>query len=102
IAANRLRSPWASFAAIVIAILWTVPIAGLLVTSFRPEGDINTSGWWTFLSNPSFTLDNYSDAMFGNQTNLVGFFVNSIVITLPAVVIPISIALLAAYAFAWI
>ena len=30
------------------------------------------------------------------------FFLNSFVITLPAVIIPISLALLAAYAFAWI
>lgn len=102
IAANRLRSPWASFAAIIIAFLWTTPTVGLLITSFRPVGEINETGWWNIFINPSFTLDNYSDAMFGNQTNLGGFFVNSIVITLPAVIIPISIALLAAYAFAWI
>ncbi len=31
-----------------------------------------------------------------------GFFLNTFVITIPAVIIPISLALLAAYAFAWI
>ncbi len=101
IAATRLRSPWASLIAIIIAFLWTTPTVGLLITSFRPVEDITSNGWWN-VGDLRFTLDNYQDAMFGSQTDLVGFFVNSIVITLPAVVIPISIALLAAYAFAWI
>ncbi|MFE4465262.1 MULTISPECIES: carbohydrate ABC transporter permease [Oerskovia] len=98
---GRLSSPWASGLAIVIAILWTIPSVGLLVTSFRPALDIRRSGWWTTLSDPQFTLDNYDEVLFGSA-DLASFFVNSIVITLPAVVIPISIALLAAYAFAWI
>jgi alpha-glucoside transport system permease protein len=98
---GRLSSPWASGLAIIIAILWTIPSIGLLVTSFRPALDIRRSGWWTTLSDPQFTLDNYDDVLFGSA-DLASFFVNSIVITLPAVVIPISIALLAAYAFAWI
>ncbi len=49
---KALSSPWASLAAVVIAVLWTIPTLGLLVTSFRPESDINTSGWWTFFTNP--------------------------------------------------
>ncbi|WP_454050136.1 carbohydrate ABC transporter permease [Cellulomonas sp. Marseille-Q8402] len=104
---GKLSSPWASFLAIVIAILWTVPSVGLLVTSFRPELDIRRSGWWTvfggiFTGEAEFTLDNYDQALFGSGANLSTFFVNSFVITIPAVIIPITIALLAAYAFAWI
>ena len=102
LASTKLSSPWASGLAIVIAILWTTPTLGLLVTSFRPELDIRRSGWWTTFFTPDLTLENYSEALFGSSTNLVTFFVNSLVITLPAVIIPISIALLAAYAFAWI
>ncbi|KGM12962.1 carbohydrate ABC transporter permease [Cellulomonas bogoriensis] len=97
----RLSSPWASGIAIVIAILWTIPTLGLFITSFRPSGDIRADGWWNVLRTPRFTLDNYRDALAGS-TNMTEYFVNSIAITLPAVVIPISIALLAAYAFAWI
>jgi alpha-glucoside transport system permease protein len=104
---GKLSSPWASFLAIVIAILWTVPSVGLLVTSFRPELDIRRSGWWTtfaglFSGEAEFTLANYEQALFGSGANLATYFVNSFVITIPAVVIPITIALLAAYAFAWI
>ena len=101
-AKTKLTSPAASFIAVVIAVLWTVPTLGLFITSFRDVEDINDSGWWTVLANPSFTLDNYTEALTGSRTALASFFVNSVVITLPAVVIPITLALLAAYAFAWI
>jgi alpha-glucoside transport system permease protein len=86
----------------VLAILWTIPTLGLFVTSFRPPADIATSGWWTILSNPGFTVDNYVNAWSGSGGGLSAFFLNSFVITIPAVIIPISLALLAAYAFAWI
>ena len=32
---NRLTSPWATLAALIIAVIWTVPTLGLLITSFR-------------------------------------------------------------------
>jgi alpha-glucoside transport system permease protein len=98
---KALTSPWASIAAILIAILWTVPTIGLFITSFRPEADITSSGWWTIVTNPSFTLDNYDEVLHGTDTNLATYFVNSIVITIPSVLIPLSIATMAAYAFAW-
>jgi alpha-glucoside transport system permease protein len=97
---KSLTSPWASIAAILIAILWTIPTLGLFITSFRPEAEITDSGWWTVFTNPSFTLDNYDEVLYGD-TGLSTYFVNSIVITIPAVLIPISIATMAAYAFAW-
>jgi alpha-glucoside transport system permease protein len=97
---KALTSPWASIAAIVIAIIWTIPTIGLLITSFRPEGDITSSGWWNIFTDPSFTLDNY-DQVLNGDTALSTYFVNSIVITLPSVLIPVSIATMAAYAFAW-
>jgi alpha-glucoside transport system permease protein len=101
-AKTKLSSPAASAIALLIAALWTVPTLGLLVTSFRPELDIRRSGWWTAFSDPQFTVDNYNEVLYGGGTNFVTLFVNSLVITLPAVVIPITLALLAAYAFAWI
>jgi alpha-glucoside transport system permease protein len=98
-AKTKLSSPWASGVAIVLAILWTIPTFGLFVTSFRPPADINTSGWWTFFANPGVTFENYTNAW---GAGLSEFFLNSFVIVLPAVIIPIALALLAAYAFAWI
>nr|WP_221373784.1 carbohydrate ABC transporter permease [Actinoplanes polyasparticus] len=103
IAKKRLSSPWASLAAIVLAVLWTLPTFGLLVSSFRPERAIKTTGWWTFFSNPTLTLDNYR-GVFGEDggVNLAAFFVNSLIICIPSVLIPMSLAALAAYSFAWI
>ena len=102
VARSKLSSPWTSLVAILIAIAWTIPTFGLLVTSFRPRSEIRTSGWWTLPWNPGLTLDNYQEALFGSSTSLITYFVNSVVITLPAVIIPISLALLAAYALAWV
>ncbi|MGB3258305.1 MAG: carbohydrate ABC transporter permease [Ornithinimicrobium sp.] len=101
-AKTRLTSPWASGFAIVLAILWSVPTFGLFVSSFRPENEIKTTGWWTFFANPEVTLENYDTVLFGSSTDFASAFLNTVVITLPAVFIPISLALLAAYAFAWI
>ena len=98
---KKLTSPWASLAAGIIAFLWTIPTAGLLISSFRPENDVKSTGWWHAFTSPSFTLDNYDEVLHGSDTNLATYFVNSIVITLPAVIIPITLATLAAYAFAW-
>ena len=99
---KRLTSPWASLAAVVLAIVWTAPTFGLLVTSFRPVKDIDDSGWWNIVGHPAFTLDNYRNALSSGSGGLGTNFINSIIITIPAVIIPIALASLAAYAFAWI
>ncbi len=36
-AKKHLASPWASLAAVVLAVLWTLPTFGLFVTSFVDE-----------------------------------------------------------------
>jgi len=100
-AKKKLSSPWASIAAVIIAVLWTVPTAGLLISSFRPEDDVKSNGWWNAFTNPDFTLENYRQVLQGSDTDLATYFVNTIVITIPSVLIPISLAVLAAYAFSW-
>ncbi|RZU48327.1 carbohydrate ABC transporter membrane protein 2 (CUT1 family) [Krasilnikovia cinnamomea] len=103
VAKRRLTSPWASLAAVIIAVVWTIPTFGLLISSFRPEKEIKTTGWWMFFSDPTVTLDNYR-AVLDPETGvgLGDYFVNSIVIAIPSVLIPLFLASLAAYAFAWI
>jgi alpha-glucoside transport system permease protein len=98
---NALTNRWASLAAVVIAVLWTIPTVGLLISSFRPQADVQGNGWWNFFTDPSVTLDNYKAVLHGSDTDLATYFVNSLVITIPSVIIPISIATMAAYAFAW-
>jgi alpha-glucoside transport system permease protein len=103
-AKNVFSSPLAAFFAWLIAILWTIPTFGLLVSSIRPEKDINTSGWWMFFVQPNISFENYRQVLFeGSTTNppLYQFFFNSLAVTLPAVIFPITLAVFAAYALAW-
>jgi alpha-glucoside transport system permease protein len=99
-----MRSVPLRLSVLAICALWTLPTLGLLVTSVRNPLYITSSGWWTALLHPfepnQWTLSNYetviaSDGM-GNA------FINSLIVTIPSVAIPITIAAFAAYAFAWI
>ncbi|SCL18326.1 carbohydrate ABC transporter membrane protein 2, CUT1 family [Micromonospora nigra] len=101
---KRLNTRAATVISIVIAIVWTIPTFGLFVSSFRPEDQIKTTGWWTFFSDPQLTLENYEQVLFGRSSSagqLASYFVNSVVITLPSVLFPLAFAALAAYALAW-
>jgi alpha-glucoside transport system permease protein len=46
-------------ALIAIALIWLVPTLGLAITSFRPNSDILSSGWWTAITHWHWTLHNY-------------------------------------------
>lgn len=100
---KRLTSRTATIFSIVIALLWTVPTVGLLVSSVRPAEDIKTEGWWTTITHPSLTIANYQEVLFGSSsTQLSKAFVNSLAITLPPTVFCVVLCAMAAYALAWI
>ena len=86
-----------------VVILWLIPTVGVLITSFRPEAAVDTTGWWTALANPfrpaEWTLENYRTAL--ETAGFGSAFLNSLAVAIPATVIPITIAAFAAYAFAW-
>jgi alpha-glucoside transport system permease protein len=85
---------------VTLMVIWAVPTLGLLVSSFRPQAELSTSGWWTALVPPyQFTVENYRDVV--NQTGIGQAFLNSLFIAIPATVIPIFVAAFAAYAFSW-
>lgn len=92
------RSPVHIFLA-VVALLWLVPTLGLLVTSFRPRGDIQSTGWWEIITTFRFTLDNYVEVLTAEGMGVA--FLNSLYITIPSTILPVFIASMAAYAFAW-
>ncbi|KIC59911.1 carbohydrate ABC transporter permease [Microbacterium hominis] len=103
-ARKRLTSKGATIAALVIAIFWTIPTFGLFVTSLRPGSDVQSTGWWTVFTDPSFTLENYQKALTSGGTALTlgQSFLNSLAITIPVVFFALAVASLLAYAFAWI
>jgi alpha-glucoside transport system permease protein len=90
---------------LVICFLWTLPTLGLLVTSVRDPQLIARSGWWTSLLSPldppnQWTLSNYATVI--SSDGMGTAFINSLIVTIPSVAIPITIAAFAAFAFAWV
>jgi len=88
---------------VAVVALWTLPTLGVLISSFRPEQLVDSTGWWTSLAHPfrgaEWTLENYRSALsnggFGNA------FLNSMAVAIPSTVIPVTVAAFAAYAFSW-
>jgi len=85
---------------VVIAVMWSIPTFGLFVASFLPPQLIASTGWWTnLIPTWHFTLENYQAVIQGQ-----GFgqdFLNSLIIAIPATLLPMAIGSFAAYAFAW-
>jgi alpha-glucoside transport system permease protein len=109
---TRARSPFGRFTqrpavrigVFVIAFFWTLPTAGILISSFREPNAIRASGWWEVFAHPfetgQWTVENYGNVL--SSAGMGDAFINSLVVTIPATVIPITIAAFAAYAFAWL
>jgi alpha-glucoside transport system permease protein len=84
----------------IVALIWLAPTIGLLVTSFRPRSDIQSTGWWEILAAPHFTAENYTQVL--NAQGMLHSFLNNIIISVPSTLIPLTLASLAAFAFSWI
>jgi len=87
----------------VVVLIWLIPVVGVLVTSFRSETLANSTGWWRAITDPfapgQWTLDNYEQAL--DTGGFQNAFLNSLAVTVPSTIIPITIAAFAAYAFSW-
>jgi alpha-glucoside transport system permease protein len=88
------------FVLVGIALIWLVPTVGLALTSFRKPPAIASSGWWHSLTQWDWTLKNY-DAVI-NATGMGHAWVNSVIITVPATILPLTLGALAAFGFAWV
>jgi alpha-glucoside transport system permease protein len=84
-----------------IGVLWLVPTLGLFFTSVLDPSLIGRAGWWEVLSKPSqATFENYRE-IFHNEAITSSIF-TTLWITLGGTILPILIASLAGYAFAWL
>ena len=99
----RRFGKWAlRIAVVALVVVWFIPTLGIFISSFRDPQDITSSGWWTAILSPfeeMWTLANY-EAVLGTS-NMANAFINSLIVTIPSTVIPITVAAFAAYAFAW-
>ena len=86
---------------IVVGLLWLVPTLGLLLTSLLAPEDFQERGWWQVVSEPSkLTFENY-EAVFENDTIMSALW-TTVLIAVGSTILPIAVAALAAYAFAWL
>ena len=86
---------------VVLGLLWLVPTFGLLLTSLIAPEQIQSTGWWETLSTPSLlTLENYGEIL--DNDAITGAIWTTLWISLGATAIPIVVAALAGYAFAWL
>jgi alpha-glucoside transport system permease protein len=84
----------------VVMAVWLIPTLGLLVNSFRSITEMSQAGWWTALFPPhGLTLESYERVL--STEGVASSFINSLLITIPATVIQVTIATMAGYGFAW-
>jgi alpha-glucoside transport system permease protein len=84
-----------------VGVLWLIPTIGLFVTSMIDPAEIGRIGWWELLSKPSeATFENYRE-IFDNE-QITSSIVTTLWVALGGTILPILVAALAAYAFAWL
>lgn len=87
---SAIRWPrvWMHAFLIVVAILWLAPVIWALYTSLRPYSETAEKG---YVSLPdTITLDNYTNAW--TQGDIPHYFLNSLLVTVPALVITLFFA----------
>jgi multiple sugar transport system permease protein len=83
-----------------MAIMWLLPLAWALYTSLRPKADTDKYGYFSIAG--SFNFQNYVDAW--TQGGFPTYFGNSVIITVPAVLLILFFASMMAFAvsrFSW-
>jgi alpha-glucoside transport system permease protein len=86
---------------VVVGLVWLVPTVGLFLTSLLSPTDFQEKGWWQIFSAPSkLTWSNY-DSVLSNNTITDSLWTTA-QIAIGGTVLPIMIAALAGYAFAWL
>jgi alpha-glucoside transport system permease protein len=84
-----------------IALLWLMPTLGLFLTSLLSPSDFASNGWWKIISKPHLaTWANYGNVW--HNTDIPTAIRITAEIAIAGTFLPIILAALAGYAFAWI
>jgi alpha-glucoside transport system permease protein len=88
---------------LVVVAIWSIPTIGLMITSFRPQDAAMQTGWWDAILNPlsqEYTLKAFATVI--ERDSMFESVINTLVVAIPATVLPILIAANAAYAFTFL
>ena len=77
--------------------LWLLPLAAVALTSIRTAEDIAAANYWTW---PEKTAAVANYAHIFTETRMARYFLNSALVTLPAVAISLALSSMAGYALA--
>ena len=88
-----------SYRVVLIAslVVWLLPLLAILLTSVRSLADINSGNYWT-IPNEIALVQNYSEVF--TRSPMLRYFLNSIIVTVPATVIAVLISSMAGYSLA--
>lgn len=88
---------WLVHAVVIVFILfWFMPVLALLISSFRPQADTASSGWWTVFARPVLTFDNYMLAF--SQLKVGASLGTSLAIAIPSTILTVVLSMIGAYA----
>ncbi|MET4780991.1 carbohydrate ABC transporter permease [Glaciihabitans sp. UYNi722] len=91
----RKKSHWGSYLFLtVMAVMWLVPLVWTLYTSLRPKSATDKYGYFSL--GGSFNFDNFAQAW--TQGGFLTYFGNSLIITVPAVILTLFFASMMAFA----
>jgi multiple sugar transport system permease protein len=85
---------------LALSVMWLIPLLWTLFTAMRPKAETDKYGYFSIKG--QFNFDNFSNAWV--QAGLAKYFVNSIIITVPTVLLTLIFASMMAFAvsrFTW-
>lgn len=86
----------------LLVLIWSAPTVGLLITALRDRDEAAATGWWEAFFNPlgqTWSVDSFAKAIEGGMLDSL---IYTLVITIPATILPLIIAANAAFAFTFI
>ncbi len=95
---NKQGQQWLiNIVAWTVGLIWLVPFLGILMSALRPQKEL-IHGWWN-ISQVTISLDNFVKAWNHPSAPLSQGIRNSLLMVIPATVLPLFLGAMAAYGF---